>query len=1011
MSNENIVASAGKIVPDTPNYMLNHIGQNDAVDRDIDYTKRQKKIIDQRNNTLYQRDQHDVTFDLPAQGYNAIQNNHPLGINMVANHADKGFDYRDFPKELKKDTDQFNPYLDYLHKNGLIGKNKFRYITNYINISSTSRQKKPSSTTTFSIKLDDNPLIFNGSDLQIAMSDTSNLSVNDKITISGITERKNIVRSYIVDDLNAKVYFFLLEESIQYMTVNVDNNMLINAGFTSDIKDQYNDIQVTFSGFIGDQKTVWFFDTTNYIWSIVPITNTSTFTFTLTENVYAVTSATALNPEPLQIRTDMLIAEFTIDQYGTVIAINQNIPYTNSDLRWTEPSVYIGQGTAPIAIPAGYQTDATNKLISLNLTTPPPLPNTFVVIMEYFQKVQNAIRPIFLAQMSTVANRNFGLRYQEAGAVYADTVRIVVPEQTKITTTSYVGNISLNSLNTTHRMYLTKADVEKDLGNTTTTADNIPLSSKFYIKLNNQYSRRKFEAVSPFQAGGLLFTVYDNVKSDVQITYRHFGGVPTRSINANFPVGFFSSSGFKYIKSIVDNRYIVVDAGRIGFYSSKFGGSVMEVGLIEDINEGFVQPNRYIVDLETVYTNAVMIRMISSEFPKSQRAFMDGLTGGVRNNKLYWQILDDGETIYQITIESGTYSAPVLAKVLEDAIRNVPRNNELIAKNTRNYMTVSIDQDTDKVIFSNFNEYIPNNVTTFVKKITLCEINQQCNTIPIVVPVDPEDLYYVYPTGMYYSNFPNAELDCAGIRIKIYHPNHGVKIGWRITIRDSLNFDQIPANYLNGTHIVTNVFTDYYDIVLNNVNLDQTLPMSVSGGVDIKIYVPSLFRLLFDQIDTMGSELGFRDVGEETSVTPYQTVITNDVIYENEDRNNLLRTFLGENTDVSDINNIVIRNSLSLDGPSHLFIVCKELSGGKGTGAIKDYFYKINLKGMIGRTIYNTYADQPIFYNEPLRRLDRLTLDFLSPDGNLYDFNGLEHSFTLEIVTHEEIPEGTSIRF
>ena len=59
---------------------------------------------------------------------------------------------------------------------------------------------------------------------------------------------------------------------------------------------------------------------------------------------------------------------------------------------------------------------------------------------------------------------------------------------------------------------------------------------------------------------------------------------------------------------------------------------------------------------------------------------------------------------------------------------------------------------------------------------------------------------------------------------------------------------------------------------------------------------------------------------------------------------------------------------------------------------------------------YNTFSNTPLMYVEPLRKLERLTLEFVTPDGQLYDFNGNDHSFVLEIITLEEIPNTTSIQ-
>ena len=86
---------------------------------------------------------------------------------------------------------------------------------------------------------------------------------------------------------------------------------------------------------------------------------------------------------------------------------------------------------------------------------------------------------------------------------------------------------------------------------------------------------------------------------------------------------------------------------------------------------------------------------------------------------------------------------------------------------------------------------------------------------------------------------------------------------------------------------------------------------------------------------------------------------------------------------------------------------------------VKDVFYRINLQdnrsfsennGIRDPIAYDTYSNTPLHFTEPLKKLNRLTLRFFTPDGDLYDFNGQDHSFTLEIVTYEEIPQGTSLQ-
>lgn len=1049
-SRDHTVSSiSSRAIPEKSTYMMGHIGgikyddklkelENDtSPDRDPQYTKDQNRLINERNDSLYKRDQHDESLDLPISGYNHVQSVNPLGYNMINTHGDKGFDYRDFPKELMKDRMNYDPYIGYLHKNGLIGKNKNLYNIDYINIDSSFREKNASSKTKFTIQLDNNPLEFNGLFLRIYVNDTSLFSLNDKINLSGIMEKELTLRSIVTDDFGNKINYFLMQETQQFMTITADTNININSGFTTEVKEDYTDMVVQFTGFKGDIKTEWYFDTRGFIWEFIPIivNDQDAYIFRLTEDVLGVSESTANNPENTQVKLNMLIAEFKVDRFGTVFEITGGIPYRADDIRWTEPASMAGSGTPPVGIPEPYYTDSSTQLLLLGLSTLPTVPTTFYKVMDYFNKVQNAIRPIFLNKMSQVIN--FNLRYQEKNKTYRDVVRIVVPEQTKITNTSFVGNISLNLLNGYHRMFLTSADVERDLGiydpETSISNDNLAID-KFYISLNKPYTKRDFSFTNPLLTGALLVTVYEEPISDITIKYLHYGGVPIKNINAEFPIGFKSVEGFKYVRDIVENSYIVVELDRVGLLDNKFGGDCIYLGLIENITNGYPNPNSYVVNLEKVYTNVVLIRMVNSIFPVTQKVLMDGLSGGRRNNRFYWQNLDDGDTIYQIELEAGNYSTIEFKTLFENTVKNIPRNIN-VANNINSFdldfgiqmncITIDINENSDKVIFKSFNVFNPSD-EIYLEKDKLSEINQLCgsvmmntNELPEQNLVDEEDIYYQYPTGDFFKNFPNMNIDCDAYRIKIKfdNTNNILKVGDMIVIENSLNFEDIPEKYLNGSHIVTRVDENSFDILISNVNLDNTLDMTIKGGFEIVLYTPNLFRIRFDFQDTFGTELGFRDVGQETSITNYLHVIDNDILYENEDQSSVLQTITGRKIDLQTSTTFNIRNTLQLTGPPYILITCKEIPKCKNFGTIKDYFYKIYLKKQstndnvtrnVDRNAYDTYVNAPIFFNDPIN-LNSLSLDFYAPDGSYYDFNGADHSFVLEIVTFNEIPEGTSI--
>jgi hypothetical protein len=62
-------------------------------------------------------------------------------------------------------------------------------------------------------------------------------------------------------------------------------------------------------------------------------------------------------------------------------------------------------------------------------------------------------------------------------------------------------------------------------------------------------------------------------------------------------------------------------------------------------------------------------------------------------------------------------------------------------------------------------------------------------------------------------------------------------------------------------------------------------------------------------------------------------------------------------------------------------------------------FSKILLPGDSNRTVYNTYvASNKVYYDKLFTNLSELEIAFVTNKGTLFDFNGADHSFTLEIT-------------
>ena len=73
------------------------------------------------------------------------------------------------------------------------------------------------------------------------------------------------------------------------------------------------------------------------------------------------------------------------------------------------------------------------------------------------------------------------------------------------------------------------------------------------------------------------------------------------------------------------------------------------------------------------------------------------------------------------------------------------------------------------------------------------------------------------------------------------------------------------------------------------------------------------------------------------------------------------------------------------------------------TNTIDDIFAKILLPSGSGSIYYDTFTSTPKeFYDKPVRELNEIEIKFVDNNGDLVEFNGYDHSFTLEIIELDE---------
>ena len=561
-----------------------------------------------------------------------------------------------------------------------------------------------------------------------------------------------------------------------------------------------------------------------------------------------------------------------------------------------------------------------------------------------------------------VQNSRYGIiRFKHGIAEkYTDTdLTIEISDVVGGVDSSYLSNIPLNAINKVHNILLTKpieTNVQAEVYN----------SEKLYFELPTEFA-----------------DVYVPKQYNFKIKISALGGVSVSYLNASFPIDTNHKQGyFSVCDTTIDGFHILI--GKRAFIDTNTktgvenninyllsGGSNVLVSKVDHVLAGYADPNKYKISLGKTYHNINVVKLISTEFPNSKQVVRD-YPEESRNNRIYWQNINDGDHVYSIEIAPGNYGPSGLIDELQAKFYATQKielvgNQNIVTSYTRNhYIRVSINTNTNIVEFRSYKEAI------LIKPFT--------NLNPDIDENGNED------------TFSGTE----EFEVTLTHTNHGLKAADKILIQKAITHMGIPSSVLNIEHTITEIVdSNSYKIILPKFNLSSSGRKNTKGGVSVHVYVPDLMRLRFDYTDTLGNILGFRNAGHPNSITTYSDLITNKDPYE-------IDTI---NSSVSLKNNFV-----NLGGDNYFFMVITQqhINTMFSNGPVKEAFAKILLVDAPGKVMYNTHISEEKRFTEPIS-LDELEFEFYSPDGTFFDFSGLDHSFTLRLESVTEVPYGTQI--
>jgi hypothetical protein len=460
----------------------------------------------------------------------------------------------------------------------------------------------------------------------------------------------------------------------------------------------------------------------------------------------------------------------------------------------------------------------------------------------------------------------------------------------------------------------------------------------------------------PFLADSGNYYISDDV---FKFTFLNIGGIPLYYINADYPVNYNRYQGYHEIINIDQNNiYFSVPISASSTINE--GGTNLQVMLITNTINGFPNSNKYTIDLKRSFNNVVRIELVSTEFP-----YIDFLIRAGINNKLYWQHLDDGNYIYQTSIPEGNYDSTSLISTLTKALNNVPRFYSTKENLVYNIFTINLDQYTQEIIFTPYkNNNLPNSLSA-----TLVEIN---------------NVKYV--------------------KLTVLHPGNLVEVGDTITITGATKIGTVlDTSYLNTTLTIYEVNTtnQTYTILiapLNQITNSTIVDLTGNGGPSIVIKTKAKVKFLFNKSDTIGTILGFKDVGQPNAITQFKTSISNFDSYI-------------QSTNLNQVGNLDLSTRLLNFTGSNYYILmyindyeCVINNSNQPTA-----FAKILLSGNPGDVLFNTFVNYPLEFDFPISILTELSISFTYPDGTLVDFRNIDHSFTLRIIERTVKPYGTGL--
>lgn len=427
--------------------------------------------------------------------------------------------------------------------------------------------------------------------------------------------------------------------------------------------------------------------------------------------------------------------------------------------------------------------------------------------------------------------------------------------------------------------------------------------------------------------------------------------------------------------------------------------------------------NHYKIALDRQFTNVKLIQLRSTEFPNSEQLIRETPPSRA-NNKIFWNNLDDS-TVFVAAIDSGNYTPGTLQTEIQTKMNAVRRSDGNFHEftvsidsvtNIASFSSLSTTQLSDPFIVAAPSQIITVNMTnhgfTVNQLITISGssafsgINVALLNADHVITSVPNDNSFTieFPQTIIQSTPPTG---AGGSTVRI-GSGKKFRLLWsqQGTMASILGFNRIDTDYAT---LISNTKVDriyniekVQDIPNDNIYTAVTLDEVHSLSAADHIYLSGVTGTTSDDLvnNASGYSLSFLSGSDITNLgfTP-----------EEASRSFKIPIQIGSNSPGSEgVAELRILNQpVKLAGENYFLMTSPQLSSMENTGPVDQVFAKISLSASPGNILFNTFMSNPLVALEtPIPTFHEIEVFFKTQAGNLFDFVGIEHSYTLEIVEY-----------